>query len=172
MAGLLQASFGALTAFPGVARLNSLAHGQAVTLGTINNAALLALDFSLILTVILGASGVSAGGFLRLYLLESLDDLTWKDGIDGDATGNQAANIKTLRAFDPIEATVNGATVRAMFELVGQSGRQAGTNQELAPIAWVKPYLSLLVENQSGAALAASGHSASYLAFKAQVIDL
>jgi hypothetical protein len=154
-------NYGTRTQFAGFSRLNSVANSQAFTVGAVDNSTTKAVNEKVELKVTLGSSGVSATGTVEVYALESEDNTTWSDGITGDVTGNQAANLKNAKLLAVLNANANSQVVNFQFDLVGQGG--------INPLVDVPKYWSLLVYNKSGAAFAASGNDAQYTPIKYDV---
>src|SRR5262245_6940790 len=148
-------TYGTETAMAGAARLNSIASGQTFTLGTIDNSTAGAYNYKYNLNIVLNTTGVSATGTVEVYLLESTDDTDWTDGIDADATGNQETSRKNARLLGVFTANANSQTLKLIFDLVNQ--------QSMNPVVDPAKFHGLMVKNISGATLAASGHSATYV---------
>lgn len=147
--------FGTQTAFATVSNLNSLAAAAAKPLGKVDFSAVLALNAKVNLEIALASSGVSSAGTLSVYLIESMDDADYTDGIDLTGTSDIAASIKNARLLAVLVANANSQVVKACLDVVG-----AG----FPPIRVLPKYWGLVVLNNTGNTLAASGHDCDYSA--------
>lgn len=149
-------AYGTRTAFGSVTNINSLANNAAKPLAQVDNAtSVKALDYLLFVQATLASSGVSTTGTIEIYLLEAQASGAGNttDGIDmaTPATTDQAANIKNAKLLAVLAANASGQVVR-------WQGRLRDF------IADVPNFFSLLIVNKSGAAIAATGNDAQYVA--------
>lgn len=151
-------NYGSHTAFGTLTNLNSLANAAAKPLQHVDNSTTTkAIDYLIYLEIVLNSAGVSATGTIDIYLLEGevsgSGDTT--DGIDMSTptTSDQAANIKNATLIKTLNANANSQTVRWQCRLLDY-------------IANVPNFWGLLIKNNSGAALAASGHDGQYVPLK------
>ena len=137
------------TACPQLTNMNSLANGQAKSLGKIDFETNGAHMATAKVELTLGSSGVSSTGLVNIYFLGSQDDTDWTDGIDPTSTSDVTSSIKNATRIASLNANANSQVVKVvldLFSLVGD-GYSLG---------------ALVVANESGAAFAASGHDGDY----------
>jgi hypothetical protein len=148
-------TYGTTTAFGSASNLNSLANDNSKPLGAVDNTTTKAPDYEFYLQLTLGSSGVSATGYIEVYLLESDTGASTQstDGIDMAASADQDANIKNARRIAALAANANNQVVRWHSRLMDYVS--------VAPEFW-----SLLIRNMSGATLSASGNDADYTSIK------
>ena len=139
------------TALGSVANLSSLATGTAAGIGAIDNSGsgcAGADGFLIDLSVALAASGVSSTGTLVIYLIQSQQSTTtgFTDGISPTGT-SVAGSIKNAIPIKTYQANTNGQVIQDTFRL---------------PVPDPAEYSGIVVANNSGAALASSGHSVDF----------
>lgn len=145
------------TAFSSASNLNSLASGAACALGVVDNSSASvggADGFFVDVSIVLASSGVSATGTLVLYLIQSMVSTSagFTDGISPSGS-SVASSIKNAVPVATLNANANSQTVAFTFRL---------------PVADPAEFWSIVVSNQSGAALASSGHTADFTPFTYQ----
>lgn len=154
-------NYGTRTAFGTLTNMNSLGSAAAKVFSHVDNTSTKATDYHFWLELTLGSSGVSATGTVEVYLLEGQvsgsGDTT--DGLDMStpSTSDLAASIKNAKLLAVLAANANNQVVRWNARL--------GDFISTPPNFW-----GLLVKNVSGAAFAASGHDAEYVAIKTEVV--
>lgn len=141
-------TYGTLTAMGSASNLNSLSNAQAKPLGAIDLSAGFH-DCEIYVQATLASSGVSATGTLQIYGLRSTDNTDWTDGIAPGGTGDIASSIKNADLLAELAANANSQVVRYNLNLGDAQGA-------------LSQYHAIVVKNNSGAALAASGHAAKY----------
>src|SRR5206468_373077 len=100
------------------------------------------------------AASTSATGTVSVYILRSNDNTDWTDNISPSASTDQAANIKNANLLGIYNLNANNQVLIVVVDL----SLQLGPN----PIVEAPKYHTLLVVNNCGAALPASGHAATY----------
>lgn len=145
----IQPSYGTRTQFSqDTTSLASLASGQAVCVGAVDNSTTKAVAHKIDMTIKLATTGVTSNGSLAVYLVESTDGgTTYTDNINVTSTGNQASTIKNAPMVRSINANANSQIVQVAFDL---------------PIVHAPKNFAIVVSNGSGAALSSSGHSVYY----------
>jgi hypothetical protein len=138
---------GSLTTFPqgagaGGDRLTSLPSATAYGLGSVNQSAAMQYDNNVApIRIKTGASGTSATGYCRLWLVTSEDGTVWTDGVDPTVATNQAAKLVTAPLITGIATVANATTYYfPEFTVMSVLGFQ--------PLYW-----AVVVENQAGSAL-------------------
>ena len=159
----MKQSVGAVTAFSLDSNLDSLADATAEPLGEVDNSSNDYPGAKVHLIINLASSGLDELGTVEVYLLSCLGTsgtaANWTDGIDGDATADQASNVKNSRLIKVFVADVSmqGVDINWVCNdlclLLDQDGAMVGD---------LPPHWALLIFNKSGAALSASGHTANY----------
>jgi len=150
-------NYGTRAAFGTVSNMNSLANDNSKPFTHVDNTSTKALDYEMWLELTLNTTGVSATGFVEVYLLEGQvsgsGDTT--DGIDMSTptTSDQDANIKNAKKITVLTANANSQVVRWHGRLCDY-------------IANVPNFWGLLIRNMSGAAFASSGHDAQVVPLK------
>lgn len=134
--------------------LTALASGAAKPLGLLDFSSAPVFDCNIApMKVKSNASGVSSTGLLTVYVLTSEDNSIWTDGISPTATTDQSAAIAVASVACQINVVANGTTYYtpefSLFALLG----------------FMPKYASVMVRNQSGAALdgTAGNFSAKYM---------
>lgn len=130
-----KAAYGTTTAI--TVTVNSLANNGSATSTAIDNTTNLFLDANVEVVVVSAASGTSATGFVEVFA---------KGSIDNTDFSSDTAD----RKIGTIGVVANGTTYKGIFPVAQAFG-------DILP-----PYWQIRVRNASGAALAASGSSASY----------
>jgi hypothetical protein len=104
-------------------------------------------------------TGTSATGTISIYLLTSEDNTVWTGGIDPASSSSQATPFAALQASDPSFAPVH--TINANADSTTYYTRWWCISEFLNN---VPSYMSVLVVNNSGAALSATAgdHYTSY----------
>lgn len=133
--------------------------GRASTV--IDNTSTLAEDALLSLTLVSASSGVSATGYVGIYLYGTADG---GSNYTESATGSDAGITLTQPSNALLIATVNVVAVSKTYK-VGPFAICKSTGLYMLPQKW-----GIILVNSSGAALAASGHSAYYQTVNAQIL--
>lgn len=141
MATDLKLKYGSATALT-VTGLNSLANNSFATSDAINNTTNLYLDYIVELTVANIAEGYNLQ--IAVYAISSLDGTNYSD--------NQSTNIPFAAKYVGT-LPINGAG----------PWRSAGMSVAAAFNGAIPPYFKLVILNEGGAALAASGNSVQYV---------
>ena len=128
--------------------LNSLGSGAAKPLGALDLSAGFH-DCEVYVQATLATSGVSATGTLQIYGIRSTDNTDWTDGISPSTTSDIASSIKNADLLAELVANANSQVVRYNLNLGDAQGA-------------LSKYHAIVVKNNSGAALAASGNAAKY----------
>lgn len=154
--GTISVNYGTRTAYPNASNIAGGAAGGAWTVGNVNNTAspaglsAPAMAFKVDAVVALGASGVTSTGTIGFYAVESADGgTTYTDGLNVSTTANQSSSLRNAKLIYVAMATASGQVVKVSFDYPGPTPPKDHT---------------ILVSNGSGAALATSGNSVSYVA--------
>lgn len=124
--------------------LNSLANSTYVSAGTVDLTAADPLD---VLVEVAATPGtVSGNKQVVVFAKVSLDGTTWTTGPE---TGTTATDEPNLRFLGTVPCNTNAA-------------QQVNTLSVISALGYVPPHLEIVVKNDTGAALAASGHSVHY----------
>lgn len=124
--------------------LNSLASATYVSAGTIDLTTADPLD---VLVEVAATPGTVAGNKqVVVFAKVSLDGTNWTTGPETGTTTTDEPNLKFL-------GTVPCNT---------NSTQQVNTLSVMSAIGYVPPHLEIVIKNDTGAALAASGHSVYY----------
>ncbi len=124
--------------------LNSLASATYASAGTIDLSADDPLDLILEVTVTPGT--VAGNKQLLIFARPSLDGSHYGSG---PASGTTATDEPNLRYIGALPLNTNAAQQRGFFSLASALG-------------YIPPHVEIVVKNDSGAALAASGHAVHY----------
>ena len=124
--------------------LNSLAAATYVSAGTIDLTATDPLDLLVEVTATPGT--VSGNKQLVVFAKVSLDGTNWTTGPETGSTATDEPNLKFL----------------GTVPLNTNSTAQTNTLSVMSALGFVPPHLEIVCKNDSGAALAASGHSVYY----------
>lgn len=142
-------SFGARSAaLPNIARLNSVATGEARTFGEYQNLLGSILNdywFSLPITV-------AGTGNYKLYLVQSQDGAEWTDGID--------PTVDTGDVLAQIEDAILLKTITTVYDATNRITAQFNFGRNLINIA---EYHGFVLINNSGVTTPASGADANYM---------
>ena len=126
------------------AALNSLANSTYVSAGTIDLTAADPLD---VLVEVAATPGtVSGNKQVVVFAKVSLDGSTWTTGPE---TGSTATDEPNLRFLGTVPCNTNAT-------------QQINTLSVVSALGFIPPHLEIVVKNDTGAALAASGHSVHY----------
>lgn len=124
--------------------LDSLASATYVSAGTIDLTAADPLD---VLVEVAATPGTVAGNKqVVVFAKVSLDGTTWTTGPE---TGTTATDEPNLRFLGTVPCNTNAT-------------QQINTLSVMSALGFVPPHLEIVVKNDTGAALAASGHSVHY----------
>lgn len=124
--------------------LDSLASATYVSAGTIDLTAADPLD---VLVEVAATPGtVSGNKQVVVFAKVSLDGLTWTSGPE---TGSTATDEPNLKFIGTVPCNTN-------------STQQINTLSVVSALGFIPPHLEIVVKNDTGAALAASGHSVHY----------
>jgi hypothetical protein len=144
-------SVAALTSFPLSSNLASLPSTQAMGLGSLGTTLLQYYDDNVApIQITSAASGVSGSGTASLYVVCSEDNTHWTGGVNPAVTADQSASLASLKALWTINVVAN-ATIYEFPEFSIYS-----------VLGFMPTYWAVVIYNQSGAALAASGFSAQH----------
>jgi hypothetical protein len=141
-------SVAALSTFPlgpgqSTDNLSGLPNGQAKGMGSLGTTLLQYYDDIVgPIQIRSGPSGVSGSGTVSFYLVCSEDNTHWTGGINPNATTDQSSLLSTLPALSPVLAVTANATLYILPEFSIYS-----------VLGFVPTYWSVVVYNQSGAAL-------------------
>lgn len=124
--------------------LNSLVSTGYVAAGTIDLTAADPLD---VLVEVAATPGTVAGNKqVVVFAKVSLDGTTWTSGPE---TGTTATDEPNLRFLGTVPCNTNAT-------------QQINTLSVVSALGFIPPHLEIVVKNDTGAALAASGHSVHY----------
>lgn len=124
--------------------LNSLASATYVSAGTIDLTAADPLD---VLVEVAATPGtVSGNKQVVVFAKVSLDGSTWTSGPE---TGSTATDEPNLKFIGTVPCNTN-------------STQQINTLSVVSALGFIPPHLEIVVKNDTGAALASSGHSVHY----------
>lgn len=142
-------TYGTRTEYGTDSNLNSLASAATKPIGAIDNSSTGACGFLIDYTIVLASSSVSSTGTISFFLMTSGDGTNYTDGISPTASTDQTSGMKNaaMKLVHTAIANANSQTCRDSFEL---------------PRTFAPKYHTLLIQNNSGAALASSGHSVYY----------
>lgn len=127
--------------------LNSLASATYVSAGTIDVSATDPLDVIVELEITPGT--VAGNKQAVLFLKTSLDGTNYSTGPE---SGTGATDEPNLRFLGTLPLGSNATLQRGAFSV-------------MAALGFVPPYMKVIVKNDSGAALAASGHAVYHTAY-------
>lgn len=124
--------------------LNSLASATYVSAGTIDLTAADPLD---VLVEVAATPGtVSGNKQVVVFAKVSLDGSTWTSGPE---TGSTATDEPNLKFIGTVPCNTN-------------STQQINTLSVVSALGFIPPHLEIVIKNDTGAALASSGHSVHY----------
>lgn len=135
--------FGTLTTLTTTA-LNSLANGTYVNAGTIDVSSVDPIDVGISVEATPGT--VSGYKQLVVFLQISFDGT---DFSTGPTSGTTTTNEPNLRFLGTVPLNTNSTLQRNMFSVK-------------AALGFIPPYFKVICKNDSGAALASSGHAVKY----------
>lgn len=141
--GAITAAWGAKTALT-TTSLNSLASANYVAAGTVDLTAVDPLDVAVEVEATPGT--VSGNKQLVVFVKASFDGTDFSTGPE---TGSSTVDETNLYLIGAMPLNTNSTLQRKSFSVVGALG-------------FIPPHLAVVVKNDSGAALAASGHKVSY----------
>lgn len=141
--GAITAAWGAKTTLTTTA-LNSLASANYVAAGTVDLTAVDPLDVAV---EVEATPGTVAGNKQLVVFAKTSFDGT--DFSTGPASGSTATDEPDLYLIGVLPLGTNSTLQRKSFSVVGALG-------------FIPPHLEVIVKNDCGAALAASGHKVSY----------
>jgi len=124
--------------------LNSLASATYVSAGAIDASSADPQD--IIIEVEATPGTVSGNKRLKVFLQESLDNSAFSTG---PVSGTTVTDEPVLYPIGVLPLAVNATLQRKAFSVA-------------AALGWVPPYANIIVQNDSGAALAASGNAVNY----------
>lgn len=124
--------------------LNSLASATYVSAGTIDLTSVDPLDVLVEVSATPGT--VSGNKQVVVFAKISLDGTNWTSGPESGSTATDEPNLKFL-------GTVPCNT---------NSTQQVNTLSVVSALGYIPPHLEIVIKNDTGAALAASGHSVYY----------
>lgn len=131
--------------------LNSLASATYVNAGTIDVSAVDPID--LVIEVEATPGTVSSFKQLVVFLQVSFDGTNFSTG---PVSGTTATDEPNLRQIGVLPLNANATQQRGAFSV-------------LAALGYVPPYSKVIVKNETGAALASSGHAVNYTAYTGNV---
>lgn len=124
--------------------LDSLASATYVAAGTIDVSASDPLD--VIIEVEATPGTVSGNKQLVVFIKESLDNTNFSTGPESGTTTTDESNLYLLGV---VPLNTNSTLQRKAFSVAERLG-------------WVPPYIKVICKNDSGVALASSGHAVNY----------
>ncbi len=124
--------------------LNSLASATYVSAGTIDASAIDPIDT--VIEVEATPGTVSGNKQLAVFLKASFDNTNFGTGPESGTTTTDEPNLKLIGTL-PLNTS---------------STLQRGAFSVAAALGYVPPYFKVIVKNDSGAALASSGHAVNY----------
>jgi hypothetical protein len=127
--------------------LNSLASATYVSAGTIDVSATDPLD--VVIEVEATPGTVSGNKQLVVFLKVSFDNTNFSTGPESGTTTTDETNLRFL----------------GTLPLGTSSAQQRGAYSVMGALGYVPPYFKVVVKNDSGAALASSGHAVNYTAY-------
>lgn len=127
--------------------LNSLASATYVSAGTIDVSSVDPLD--VVVEVEATPGTVSGNKQLVVFAKVSFDGVDFSTGPESGTTTTDEPNLKLLGS---VVLNTNATLQRNAFSVA-------------AALGYVPPHIKIVVKNDSGAALAASGHEVNYTAF-------
>lgn len=131
--------------------LNSLASATYVSAGTIDVSAVDPID--MVIEVEATPGTVAGNKQLAVFLKVSFDNTNFSTGPESGTTATDEPNLLFLGSL-PLNS--NSILQRDAFSVMSSLG-------------YVPPYCKVIVKNDSGAALAASGHAVYYTAYTGNV---
>jgi hypothetical protein len=131
--------------------LNSLANNAAIPLGTVDMSTNDYPNAKVHFTIDL-STDLDPGGTVDIYMLGSLDDTLWTDGIDPDSTANQSTNLRNAQKI--VELKADGDMNTQAINWV--------CNDLSYLVGDLPPYWALMPKNNSGSAFVSSGNTAEY----------
>lgn len=127
--------------------LNSLASATYVSAGTINVSAIDPID---VVVEIEATPGTVAGNKqLAVFARVSFDGTNYTTGPTSGTTANDEPNLRLL----------------GVLPLNTNSAQQRNAMSVMSALGYVPPYMNIVVKNDSGAALASSGHGVYWTAY-------
>lgn len=145
----ITAAAGSRTALTTTA-LDSLASATYVSAGTIDVSAVDPLDTVVEVAVTPGI--VSGNKQVLVFAKVSMDNSTFSTGPESGTTATDEPNLKFLGA---VPCGTNSTLQRQAFSVMSALG-------------FVPPYMKIIVKNDTGAALASSGHAVHYTNYTGQ----
>ena len=127
--------------------LNSLASATYVNAGTVNVSAVDPLD--VVVEVEATPGTVSGNKQLAVFVQVSFDNTNFSTG---PVSGTTATDEPNLRFLGALPLNTNSTLQRGAFSVMSALG-------------YVPPYFKVIVKNDSGAALAASGHAVYHTSY-------
>ena len=125
--------------------LTALPNGQAKGLGALGTALVQYYDDIVAPIQIKSGSSVSGSGSVSLFLVCSEDGTNWTNGINPNSSADQSSLIGTLTPLTPAVTVASNATIYVLPEFSIYS-----------LLGFMPTYWSIVVYNQSGAALDAT----------------
>ena len=124
--------------------LNSLAAATYVNAGTLDLTTVDPLD---VLVEVSATPGTVAGNKqLVVFAKVSLDGINWTTGPESGSSATDEPNLKFL----------------GVVSLNSNATSQTNTLSVVSALGYIPPYIEVICKNDSGATLAASGHSVHY----------
>lgn len=127
--------------------LNSLASANYVSAGIVDVSAADPLDVVVEVEVTPGT--VAGNKQVAVFAKVSLDGTNYSTGPETGSSSTDEANLKFLGA---VPCATNALLQRQSFSVV-------------AALGFVPPYINIVVKNDTGSALASSGHSVNYAVY-------
>ena len=138
--------------------LASLANSSLRQSTYVDNATLVFLNALVTASITLASSGVSSNGVINIYAYGSTDGGTsYSSGASGSDASYGAEKLNLLLVAS-LDANTNSEVVSTTFDIASAFGG-------VMPERW-----GLVVENSTGAALSATGHSIKYQGIYGQTV--
>lgn len=146
-------TYSAAILLPDTNRLDNLANGEAVAFGRIDNSTEGAIDYAINVTI--GINPVATSGSYTLYLVESIDDTVWTDGVDPTSALNQAGKINDAKIVK---------IMGSVYE--GTNRTETSLTFNISDMTSVAPYFALVALNESGQDIPAAGNAGNSRSMK------
>ena len=129
-----------------VTNLASLADGQAKPIPAFTHSGVPPHDGKITVKITLNSTGVDSAGYINVYLLESTDGgSNFTDGISPAGSSDIKSSLRAAKLLGSLDANANNLVVWGVLDIRRQAGELVDDQ-------------ALVINNESGAAFAASGH--------------
>jgi hypothetical protein len=153
----------AITITPG-----ALGNGSARQSASVDNTTNLYLDALVTVTIKTPSSGIAAPKVVNVYVAGSIDGTTWPGGGSGNNDGVTGSDA-TITLESPTNLTLLGVVnVPTASQTVVSEPMSVSQALNGAPLAGLPPKWSIILDNESGAALV-TGSTAAYTGVYATV---